>query len=74
MMTLGSLATSPSRRGVVPNLEGPLFYVVLLWYFSTGAQYGALQEPNYTPNAEFVQLVLEATSIQTHTSQRLSHL
>jgi hypothetical protein len=30
----------------VPNDEGPLFYVVLLCYFSTGVQYGALQEPH----------------------------
>jgi hypothetical protein len=31
---------------VVPNLEGPLFYVALRLEFSTGAQYGALHAPN----------------------------
>jgi hypothetical protein len=56
--------------GVVPIVAYHSSTAVLLWYLSTGAQYGALQEANYMPlliNREFVQPVLEATeSIHAH--------
>jgi hypothetical protein len=45
--------------------------------FSTGVQYGTLHAPNSKQigiNREFVQHVPNVLSIETHTSQRLSHL